>query len=57
MASSETSFYTPLSQFLYTIETKSNPLLSNSLLSNTTVNYNKWFSADQGMSKLIVAMF
>jgi hypothetical protein len=57
MASSETSFYTPLSQFLYTIGTKSNPLLSNSLLSNTTVNYNKWFSADQGMSKLIVAMF
>jgi hypothetical protein len=52
MDTSTTSFYTSLSQFLYSIGTKSDPILSNA-----TFKYNKWFSTDQGMSKLIVAMF
>ena len=50
MKFSTTSFYAPLSQFLYNIGTKLNPLLSY-------VNYNKWFSTEQGMSKLIVFIY
>ena len=55
MQSSSSSFYTPLSQFLYPKGTISNP--GGKLLTpkdDDITKYNKWFSTDQGMSKLIV---
>jgi len=53
MEESKTSFYTPLSNFLYTIQSNSNT--DNSQLTEI-YNYNKLFSVNQGMSKLIVAI-
>jgi len=53
MEKSETSFYTPLSKFLYTIQSNSN--MDHNKLSEI-YNYTKLFSVKQGMSKLIFAI-
>lgn len=57
MQSSSSSFYTSLSHFLYPIHTIPEPKGRNLNKSEyDMIKYNKWFSTDQGMSKLIIVV-